>query len=136
MKIARLVDWLSPTLTDLGLAAPYAAVRKARKVEPDLDDGTATLPLLLLHPWKEAAGANPYDNHVRHEVFERFACVTVCAEDDLEDHRQHLFDALLGQVPPDYTDDVQYIEGEVLDLNMTTIWWRDIFEMKRLRSQA
>lgn len=133
MNVVRICDFLKPRLVDDG---DYVDVRPARKLEADLQDRDGELPLALVHPWKEEAGASRYDNFTSQRMAERFAVITVCPIESLEACRNRLFDAVLGQVLPDYVHVMLASEGETLDLDTSVIWWRDIFLTHRERRQA
>lgn len=136
MNVTRICDFLRPTITDTGLAAYYKSVQPARSMEPDPSDLDADLPMLRVHPWREAVQANRYDNFLQQRADEQFAVVTVCPIEDLEALRNLLDSALLGKVLPTYTHDIVAVSGEVLNVTATVIWWRDIYQTSRERRQT
>lgn len=129
MKTSRVVEFMQSLVP-----GDFTAVRDAMAMNPSFEG--VTLPLVYVYPSKEVAAPNSLDNHVRQNVSEQFAVLTLCAIADLETKRQKIFDKLLGAQLPDYVYEITYVGGEVLDISGTAISWKDTFETKRDRRQT
>lgn len=123
MDTAAIVTHIKPDL----LAAGFAVVQSALSVEAI--PNWYQLPAAFVHPVKDVArGGNRFGTYAHAQtVDEQFAVVTVCAIDELETWRGHVRDKLIAGPLPGRVFETDFIEGEILDLNRTAIWWRDVY---------
>jgi hypothetical protein len=109
------------------------AYGEAKSVNPIYEDANADLPKILHHPLKEDAGPNRLGTEAVSQVTTiYFVLISVCPLGGLEAVREALLAALVGKVfgGSNGVSEVIHVEGEVLEVTATAIWWRDIFSYR------
>lgn len=96
------------------------------------------MPAAFVHPLKETAlDGNQLGAHAHRQIVtENFAVVIVCPLAELEQRRDEVRNTLLPGPLQDRQWQTNYVEGEVLDLDRTTIWWRETYSTQVLRSHT
>ena len=87
-------------------------------------------PVAYLHPTMEEATRSTADNFVIQTLECKFSimlAVSVSNIDTLETIRTEIRNTLLGFVPADDYDAIEYDSGEILESSASVIWWRDTF---------
>lgn len=103
-----------------------------------VDDAAAETPAAYVHPWTEEGAENALGNETpRQLVTDMFAVQVVAAPadvsagtDQLEDVRDQIKVALVGW-QGEYQDVIEFVRGDVLDVNAAKVWWRDIYRVSR-----
>ena len=84
----------------------------------DLTDQT---PAAFVHPIDAVAGPNIVDNCVRQMLTERWGV---------------LLAALVGYQPTGWEDVIEYVSGQLVDLDASVIWWREVFRTTQQRAST
>lgn len=109
----------------------WVEVRKARVAENFIGEAGASLPVGLVHHWKVEAGEAHYmTGGFRQTTFEQFAVVIICAESQLDTRRNELMLALLGNELSGFSHLIQYVGGQLFELNAETCAWREVFQVQ------
>ncbi len=124
---------LKNALQALQVAGVIKSYGNARSVNALIEDATAELPKILYHPLKEEAGGNRLATQAVSQVTTIFfVLISVCPLGGLDAVREALLAGLVGKVfgGSNGVSEVIHVEGEVLEVNATAIWWRDIFSYR------
>ncbi len=135
MKNSEIVSHIEAPLLTAGFVHVGSAL--SQNAMPRWDK----VPAAFVHPLKDdALGENRVSSCAHSQVrMERFGVVIVCAIDDLEDWRVEVDKALLtpnpatGEWLPGRKHATNWVEGEIVDLTATQIWWRDTYSTKTER---
>lgn len=121
----------------IALLDPVAGIttRQAISLESVLDDEQQSLqlPVWYVHPLQERAGGNQISTlATRQSVEVQFVVITVCTFADLPTWRDELFGALHGKVldTSRHLSETEFLQGDVVDVTATAIWWRDVFSYR------
>lgn len=129
MDTQTVVDYLKPIL----LGAGFVSVQNALSLNalPNWDQ----VPAVFVYPVRDQAlGDNTLGTYAHSQMIrEGFAIVHVCALDDLEARRGSVHGALLPTLLPGYVFQTQFETGEILEINRTLVWWRDVYAVQRER---
>lgn len=129
MNTQAVIDYLSPIL----LTAGWATVQDALSLNalPNWDK----VPAAFVYPVRDQAMSDNTLGTYAHSqmVREGFAVVHVCALAELEARRATVHQALLSALLPGYVFQTQYESGEILEINRTLVWWRDVYAVQRER---
>lgn len=96
---------------------------------------TRTLPAVFFHLFKEEAQPNETLGAVSQVVKVMIAFKVVTKNIDLDAARTDLNQKLMGFTPTsiECLSAFEYIGGEVVDVDKSTIWWRDIYQINILK---
>lgn len=103
-------------------------------------DESKTLPAAFFHLFKETARPNETIGLSRQEVTILVAIKVVAKNSQLHHSRDVLRGLLLGYAPTleqsgvEVISPFQYVGGEVVDVDRSVIWWRDIYELTVLKT--
>jgi hypothetical protein len=114
------------TVPGLEVIAPAVSLQAL----PDLPK----YPAALVYPTKEVAEPNQLTTQfaVRQTTMVLFTVVLACSMDDHERLREAVLVALVGKEPDAErnVDLTVHVEGEIMELTPTLVWWRDVFGYK------
>lgn len=132
---------ITEILTELGTVAGITA-SEAISLQSQLSDdadGLSGLPHWYVMPLHERAEGNENAaGATRQTVTVSFVVITVSKVAELEQWRDELFDALHGKVfdQSRRISECVYVQGEVVDVTATAIWWRDVFSYRIRRCSS
>lgn len=118
------------TLRNTGVIKGYD---DARSISPNIEDASLELPRILYHPLKEEAGSNRLATESVSQVTTiYFVLISICTTENLEATRNALLAGLVGKVfgGANGVSEVNHVEGEVLEVTATAVWWRDVFSYR------
>ncbi len=129
MNTKLIVDHIQAPLLTAGFLSVQSAL--SQNAMPDWD----VLPAAFVHPVKDTREGESRLGNCRHSQVrvESFAVVVVCAIDDLQGWRDEVDTVLLtppgpgAEWLPGRKHATQWVEGDIVDLTRTAIWWRDIY---------
>lgn len=128
-----MIDPLKLIFAALQAAGAIKSYDDARSVTANVEDASLELPRLLYHPLKEEAGGNRLATTAVSQVTTiYFVVISLCPAEQLESVRNALLAALVGQVfgGASGVSEVIHVEGEVLEVSATAVWWRDVFSFR------
>lgn len=125
MAMAEIIAALK-TVPGLEVIAPAVSLEAL----PDLPK----YPAALIYPTKEVAEPNQLTTQfaARQTTMVLFTVVIACPMDKHEKLREDILVALVGKDTDSErnVDITVHVEGEVMELTPTLIWWRDVFGYK------
>jgi hypothetical protein len=108
-------------------------VEPAQSVTALSDDEIASdLPIAFVYPAKENAFESNTVGITSQRVPKRFCVLIAAANSDgvdepLEDVRDQIKAALIGWPPSSTHGEIEFVEGDVIEVSTRVIWWRDTY---------
>ena len=124
---------LQVVLEALRQAGTIKGYGDALSLNANIEDATLELPKILYHPLKEEAGGNRLGSEAVSQVTTIFfVLLSVCPMGGLDAVRNALLASLVGKVfgGSNGVSEVIHVEGEVLEVTATAMWWRDVFSYR------
>lgn len=124
---------VSVILTKLRTEGSIKSFDDARSITANIEDASMELPRVLYHPLKEEANPNRLATEAVSQVTTvYFVLVSVCPSELLEATRNAILANLVGKIFGGAVgvSEVNHVEGEVLEVSATAVWWRDVFSYR------
>lgn len=126
---------IRPIITQLETATTadfFKAIEAASSINL-VESISANCPSVYVHPVSENPQTSQLITGVHQDVEERFAVLIAAqniqaASEPLEDARDEIKTALVGFQPSADHDYIEFVSGEVVDVDKGVIWWRDIYK--------
>lgn len=97
------------------------------------------LPAVFYHLFKEQAQPNQHIGLIEQQAIVMIALKIVAKNKLLNEARKAVSQALLGYTPdqPDLIalTPIEYVGGEVVEVDKRVIWWRDIYQLTVLKTE-
>lgn len=89
-------------------------------------------PSVFYHPWSEnSPGLETIDNDDQ-QIEVTFGLKVVARNTELDAIRDSIRKALIGHMEPGFLSPIAYNSGQVIDVQRSIIWWRDLYSFQTL----